>query len=134
MTCGSMYRHDISAQVIALIMQHLQSAKDLVCLGSTCRALRATVGELRTTVRLAHSLNVQEEDTHPLGAQLYSSKIAFTSRKGLSSHVPPASVELHLMQVLVSLPGVSSLSASFPTTAQSAVPATIARELQEKIV
>ena len=107
-------------QVLALVMQHLQSAKDLVCLGSTCKVLRTAVRDLRATVRLAESLNLQEEDTHPLGAQLYSSKIAFTSRKGLPSHVPPSTVEVHLSQVLVSLPGVWALiPATFCATAHN---------------
>jgi hypothetical protein len=95
-------------------MQNLESAKDLACLGSTCKALRSAVRDLRATVRLAQSLRSQEEDAQPLGSLLHTSKIA--SRTGLPSHVLPASVEVHLSQILVSLPGTSSRLTFFTTS------------------
>jgi hypothetical protein len=94
-------------------MENLESAQDLICLGSTCKALRRAVLDLRATVRMADSLRLQEEVAQPLGSQLYTSKTAFMSRKALPSNVPPASVELHLSQILISLPGVASPLATF---------------------
>jgi hypothetical protein len=86
-------------------MDYLYSAKDLICLASTCRLMRKAVAAHRSTIHLRESLNDNlaeglQSDENQLGSLIVRAR-----RKNAHSHVLPARVEAHLQHVLTSLPG-----------------------------